>query len=68
VSFCGEQANVSKILHQFFNLLKRGGKFQKTGDDTMFYFRPFVFPKKNYAYLRIFWEKKQERKQKQKIS
>jgi len=37
--FCGKQTNVSEIFNQFFNLLKRGGKFQKTGDGTMFYFR-----------------------------
>jgi len=27
--FCGEQANVFEILHQFFNLLKRGSNFKK---------------------------------------
>jgi len=36
-NFCGEQANASEILNQFFNLPKWGrGKLKKTGDSTMF--------------------------------
>jgi len=38
-NFCGEQANASEILNQFFNQHKREGKLKKTGDVAMFYIR-----------------------------
>jgi len=62
-SFCEEQANIFKILNQFFNLLKRGGKCQKTGDNSMFYSDFMLFLKFLCISEKKNWEKETKKKQ-----